>query len=59
MPLILALRRLMRLHNRFTYMMLPSRDEVTVHAVHADDGQEQSADETPGPPKHRLWSRQT
>lgn len=59
MPLILAFQRLMRLHNRFTYMMLPSRDDVTVHAVHVDREEEQTADETPGPPKHRPWSRQT
>jgi hypothetical protein len=59
MPLILALQRLMRLHHRFTYMMLPSGDDTTVHTARVDHDEEQTADEPPGPPKHPPWSRQT
>jgi hypothetical protein len=56
MPLILALKRLLRLPNRFIYTMLPSKDDVAVHATCVDHEEEQNADETP---RYRPWSRQT
>jgi hypothetical protein len=59
MPLTLALKRLLRLPNRFIYTMLPSKDDVAVHAAHVDHEEEQNADETPESPRYRPWSRQT
>jgi hypothetical protein len=59
MPLILLVKRLLRLPNRFIYTMLPSKDEVTVRTAHFDHDQDQTADGTPESPRHWLWSRQT
>jgi hypothetical protein len=59
MALIMELKRLLRLPNRFVYTMLPSKDDVAVHATHLDHEEGQNADETPESPRYRPWSRQT
>lgn len=59
MPLILFLKRVLRLPNRIIYTMLPSKDEDAVRAAHVDHEEDQSADGTPESARPRPWSRQT
>ena len=58
MPIILVLKRLLRLPNDFIYTMLP-KEGAAVHAADVDYEEERSADETPETPGYRPWSRQT